>query len=218
MNQVVTQQTKAIIASRNVKMPVEYEAAVKALAACIDIDEAKHWADKADALAAWAKIYRSKDAERKARQLKLHAFRRMGQLAADLRPPTLRKNAGLKGRGMAPGSISLLKENGLSANLAAAASRLGTLPQPRFDAMVASPCPPSPTVVTKIVARGGTDAYAAVMMNAKGPGLVAMRSWMRRHNAGDLARALKVDEMVRVREVVREISDWLDEFDRCLPK
>lgn len=65
-----------------VPMPVEYEAACKALAACESIDEGKYWSDKADALAAWAKIYKSDEAAVAARRLKLMAFRRMGELAS----------------------------------------------------------------------------------------------------------------------------------------
>lgn len=68
----------------HVAMPVEYEEACKALAACATIDEGKYWSDKADALAAWAKIYKSDEAAIAARRLKLQAFRRMGEIATQM--------------------------------------------------------------------------------------------------------------------------------------
>lgn len=66
------------------RLPVQYDEAVKALAACTTIDESKHWADKAEALAAWAKVYKDDQVAIEARRLKLHAYRRMGELAQEL--------------------------------------------------------------------------------------------------------------------------------------
>lgn len=87
MQQVISaEQARKITGGRTPHVPVEYETAINALVACRSIDEAKYWSDKSDALAAWAKIYHSDKAAREAKALKLWAFRRMGQLAAELRP------------------------------------------------------------------------------------------------------------------------------------
>src|SRR5688572_2684465 len=90
------------------KLPVEYSAAITAIAVCRTIDDGKYWSDKADALAAWAKIYKDDVVAREARSLKLHAYRRIGVLAAEIRPLKFR------GRGGAVGPNSLLVENGFS--------------------------------------------------------------------------------------------------------
>src|ERR1700722_7297053 len=87
---------------RTVPMPVEYVEACKALAACVTIDEAKRWADKAEALAAWAKIYRSDEASVQAARLKLHAYRRMGKLAEEIRPL---RHIGGQGYALGPPSL-----------------------------------------------------------------------------------------------------------------
>jgi hypothetical protein len=63
-----------------------YEEACNALARCVDLDEAKYWSDKADALAAWAKIYHDTKIEDQARKLKAKARRSMALLAEALRP------------------------------------------------------------------------------------------------------------------------------------
>lgn len=67
---ITARDALAIERERPQRLPVEYEQAVAALSACCSIDEAKTWSDKADALAAWAKIYRSRDADRQARRLR----------------------------------------------------------------------------------------------------------------------------------------------------
>ena len=102
-------------ASDRPAMPVQYEEALKALEACTSLDETTVWSNAADALAAWAQIYRSDEAELKAKRLRLHAYRRMGQLARDLRPPGKMKGGGYRGcQGKLPGAISLLQEYGLT--------------------------------------------------------------------------------------------------------
>src|SRR5208282_4621524 len=80
------EEAKRITKGRTPLVPVEYETAITALTECAHLDEAKYWDNKADALAAWAKIYHSDECARKAKMLKMHAYRRMGQLAGELRP------------------------------------------------------------------------------------------------------------------------------------
>jgi NTP pyrophosphatase (non-canonical NTP hydrolase) len=65
-------------------MPVQYEEACRLLAECLTLDESKLWADRADMLAAWAKLYKSDEAAIAARRLKLKAFRKMGELAEEI--------------------------------------------------------------------------------------------------------------------------------------
>src|ERR1700690_2101621 len=87
MKQVISaEEARKITGGRLPHMPVEYETALQALQECITLEDTKYWSDKADALAVWAKIFHSDDAARKAKQLKLKAFRRMGELARELRP------------------------------------------------------------------------------------------------------------------------------------
>ena len=128
MNAVLTREVaRQITRGRTPLVPVEYETAVKSLQACIDLNDAKYWDDKADALAAWAKIYRSDETLRKAKMLKLHAFRRMGELAGELKP--LKNDKG----GRQPGAIRALTDVGLSHNSAIAARRLASVRSDQRD-------------------------------------------------------------------------------------
>src|SRR6185437_1386632 len=140
------------------QLPVEYEIACKALAACSSIDEAKTWADKSDALAAWAKIYKSDRAALEARRLKLHAYRPMGELARELRP----QRRASKGRGTLPGPRSLLLEHGLTTTQAQLVARVSNLPESEFEALVMRPIPPTPNIVFRQKI-GASDIYNVLM-------------------------------------------------------
>lgn len=208
-NTIITQkQARQITGGRIPNMPVEYEAAVKALQMCIDLDDAKYWSDKADALAAWAKIYRSRDAELKAKQLKLRAYRRMGELAAELRP-----QIHLGRHGSTKGPKSLLVENGLVDDAARQARYLAELPAPEFDALLSRSRPPSPSTVV-IGGRRGSETYKAMQQG----GLRVFVTWTRRFNAVEAGRSLRAEEAKWATDLIVEATEWLDTFEQALPK
>jgi hypothetical protein len=207
MNAVLSAaQAKQVTHGRTPLVPIEYETACKALEACCTLDESKYWSDKADALAAWAKIYQNGDALRKAKMLKLHAFRRMGALAGELKPLTNGK------RGRQPGAMQALRDSGLNHNNAIAARRLATIPQKQFDKILEQPKAPC-TVLQDLWVRN--EAYADFVRTA-----TTFRSALRRHTPAAVARGVKENDrfVVTTRELIREINDFLDELEQRLPK
>ena len=60
------------------RLPRTYEAAREALATCQDIDECKEWADKAAALASYARQSEDVELERMAARIRARAMRRAG--------------------------------------------------------------------------------------------------------------------------------------------
>jgi hypothetical protein len=203
-------QLPAVIKLRipDAKLPVEYEAACKALATVTTIDEAKFWTDKAEALAAWAKIYKSDRAAVEAKRLKLHAYRRMGELAAELRPSPVRD-------GHTKGPASLLMERyGFTRARATTARRLANMSDAEFADLSEGAAP-----LYRVLQNGAASSGAwHTLMYSSGGGLCHSRSFCRRFSASELARGLKLDEVDKARELVRELSDWLDEFEQHLPK
>lgn len=206
---------------KRMSMPVVYEEACRALVACTTIDEAKYFSDKADALAAWAKIYKSEEASVAAKRLKLYAYRRMGTLAGELRPTgwqTKKSHSWSvadnlpKVRG--PGPISLLRESGFSKGESARMRRIARLPQSVFETHVNSPKVPtvSGLATTYLDATGSWQTWL------KSPGPSQFRSFCRRHSARDLATTMRVDEAEKARLFIIEMQEWLDEFEQCLPK
>lgn len=191
------------------QLPVQYEEACKALVACTTIDEVKYYSNKADALAVWAKMFKDNTASLAAKRLKLHAYRRMGSLAGELRP-TRRLGA----RGVSKGPFSLLMENGLNADNARAARRLAKMVDDNFIKLVDLPKPPSP-LSTTLYRVNGSEAWRVFSRVA---GVGTFRAFCRRHAAKQLARGLTHDESIKAREMVIECIEWLDEFVQHLPK
>lgn len=212
MNAVITSaQARQITRGRTPLVPVEYETAVKALADCISLDETKYWDAKADALAAWAKIYRSDEALRKAKMLKLHAFRRMGQIAEEIRPSHRKAKGNGVGRlGTLPGSRSLLKENGLTVAQADAARCLSNLPVRKFEKLVNAPNPISPTTARYMRSDDGREWHA--LQRA----MCSLRSVMRRLTPAQVVAELAAEERETGRAFSVELVEWLDEFESRL--
>jgi hypothetical protein len=218
MRTAITQVSARPIIERKARVPAEYNEAVKALAACVTLDEAKYWDDKAEALKAWAKIYGDDEAGLSARRLKLHAYRRMGELAMQMRPwkPGARKGCKM-GEGAGKGVPSLLVEHGLPMHKANAASAAARMPRRKFQALVNQPKPPAPNaLLAKFSDRNVTTAWREISGVIGGNSLLGFRGWCRSRDARQLARALTQTETAKARECAREAAEWLDEFERNL--
>lgn len=216
MRHVITEkQARAITGGRTPLVPVEYEEAIKALGACLTLDEAKYWNDKADALAAWAKIYRSDEARRKAAQLKLHAYRRMGQLAEDLRPSgKTRFNDSGKILGPAPGSKSLLMEQGFNRDQAEYMRALSRLPETDFSKIATREDVPTPRRAARYLARD--DPQFRLLASAYSNILSCIRA----SKASDVAAKItsNLEQSNRWKKTSIEISEWMDELHQHLTR
>lgn len=196
-------------------VPVQYSEAVRALAACQTIDDAKLYSDKADALAAWAKIYKHDQAGIEAKRLKLHAYRRMGDLARELRPWGSGSPSG--GGGTRPGAVALLKETGLRQHQANAAVAVSKTPKKAFEAAVNSAKPPAPARLMPKLTKASTSWRLITSLNSGTP-VLRFRNFCRKHNPRDLALGLTESEATKAREIAVELIEWLDEFEHCLPR
>ena len=70
---------------RNAKLPAVYVEAQKALAACQKIDECKAWADKAAAIASYAKQAQDQTLMDTATRIKARAIRRCGEILKEMK-------------------------------------------------------------------------------------------------------------------------------------
>jgi hypothetical protein len=199
-------------------VPLEYVKAVKALKACQTIDDAKQWEGKAEALAAWAKIYKNDQAGKEARRLKLHAYRKMGQLAEQLRPTQKATSI--------PGANSLLEEHGLPQHKAMQALQLSRATEPEFDTAIKEARGICHTAY-QFRGRGrsnvgkyetNSDAYAWLCGRGSALSVFSFRSKLLSREPREVALALAPDERERARAVAIDIVNWLDELDRCIPR
>jgi hypothetical protein len=213
MNAVVSIKRRGRPPSPVPQLPVDYVDACKALERCQTLDETRHWDNKADALAAWARIYGHNEAARQARLLKLHAYRRMGQLAEEIRP-----GARVPGVGRSPGPKSLLLEKGLSPNQADAARKLSNMDARTYDAVLSRPRPPSPVTLRNQRVKGSQAWLTFCGSGTSNDNARAFRAFCRRNLPGLLAKGMKPEEASVARTIMVEIAEWIEEFQRYLPK
>lgn len=130
-----------------------YERGCALLEQCMTFDETKYWDSLSDAAIAWGRIHKSERVEQLARALKLRAFRRLGELAGQERPPTAAKprrgesTGGPTGR--PGGALKWLRQHGMDHNEAHASRMLSQMPAPQFEEMTQRPRPPLPSSVRK---------------------------------------------------------------------
>jgi hypothetical protein len=218
-------------------IPVVYEEACTALANVVTILDAKHFSDKAEALATWARIFKSEKAAIEAKRLKLQAFRKMGQLADELRPIAPTKTNEERGRnyrekikagsppssckGGAPlGAKSVLLKNGLSNSVATAALRMARATEKEFNEALENPR--SPERIRLGVGRGrrtrkvASDSLAAIL--GIGGGGLNRSLYDLRSVPLDAFDRLTPEECKAVKAKIVEAQELLDAMDERLSR
>jgi hypothetical protein len=137
----------------NAVLPERYENAKSALAKCATVDECKDWADKAAALASYAKQADDPSLYNMAVKIKARAIRRCGDLLKEIEPAKNQHDAADRARaGTLPSTRNgVARDAGLSAHQSKQALRVASVPEPEFEAAVESPEPPT---VTELAERG----------------------------------------------------------------
>jgi hypothetical protein len=122
-------------------LPATYQAAKSALAECSRIDECKDWADRASALASYAKQAQDSQLEDMARRIKHRALRRAGELLRQIEPAN-GANQNIKA-GALPNVVTRKKaasDAGLSEFQTKQVQRMANVPEPVFEQMVEQGC------------------------------------------------------------------------------
>lgn len=134
------------------RLPRTYEAAREALATCQDIDECKEWADKAAALASYAKQAEDETLLKMAARIKARATRRAGELLSQIDAATPGPKPELKvGDRLKFGRSDAAREAGMSPHQQKQAVRIAAIPEPEFERQVESPKPPT---LSQLAAQG----------------------------------------------------------------
>lgn len=142
----------ALPATVGAKLPAVYERATQALAECTRIDECKDWADKAEALASYARQSKDDSLRKMADRIQARAIRRCGELLKQIE----------SGQGARTDKLHDCGDTKLTRTQAAAAAglserqkvtalRVASVPQPEFEAAVESESPPT---VTRLAEQG----------------------------------------------------------------
>lgn len=131
-----------------VKLPVTYVEARTALAKCARVDECKNWADKATALAAYARQMKDTKLLDDARRIQDRAIRRGGELLQQVKAAKgQRTDLGHRG---AQGRNATANGAGLSPAQAKQMLRVANVPKGQFEALVEGPRPPTAKQLAEI--------------------------------------------------------------------
>jgi len=128
------------------ELPERYEIAKAALAECNRVDELDDCADKAAALASYARQADDPELLNHATRIRARAVRRMGELLLEYDGRGLAKSEG-------PPTLSreeAAKKAGISRHKALTAARVGSIPQDQFEELVESPQPPGTTQLAEV--------------------------------------------------------------------
>ena len=121
-----------------------YDAAKRAIAECESFDEVKPWADKAAALAAYARQADDPELEAHARRIRLRATKRIGEISAALETSPKAKG-GQETRLPTGGKpkTEVLRKAGISTSVANRAEKIAAIPAEDFDRAVDAAHPPT---------------------------------------------------------------------------
>ena len=130
------------------RIPQTYANAKSALYTCASIDECQEWADKAAALASYAKQAEDDELMKMAIRIRDRAIRRVGELLKQIEPAKNQHDA--IGSGGAPTSrIGVATDAGMSRDQMHTALRVANIPADDFERQVESDQPPTVTALAK---------------------------------------------------------------------
>ncbi len=135
----------------NAKLPISYVKAQEALEKCYKIDECKEWADKAAALASYAKQAEDESLYKTAMNIKGQAVRRMGELLKEIEPKHGANQNIDTGKGNnVETRKSVAEAAGLSPRQQAQALRIASIPKKQFEKALDAEKPPTLTELAKM--------------------------------------------------------------------
>lgn len=195
------------------RLPASYEQAKIALASCERIDECWEWANKAEALASYAKMADDDSLRRLADRIQARAVRRMGELLKEFdgRGGDQTKSIGTGTFGPNRGEVAA--SAGISRRQQVTAVRVANVPAEQFDAAIESDNPATVTALAEM----GTKVRAVPPEGFKRAthliGTVGRFADFCAANAPEeVAGGVLPEEAASLRAQVSTIDTWLDRF------
>jgi hypothetical protein len=205
------------------RLPASYEAAKQALATCERIDECKDWADKAAALASYARQSKDTELEKMAMRVRARAYRRCGELLQQIESAKGgdRGNQHTGGRsGNAPSRSNAAADAGLSKRQKDTALQVASIAKPTFDRLVDDAAPPT---IAELAARGTKARPVEDHLEGRDPkdfkaatgALGAVKRFAAYTRSADheaICRGLDDTERARISRHAKEGASWLAKF------
>jgi hypothetical protein len=201
-------------------LPTLYARATEALTECSRIDECINWADKAAAIASYAKQADDPTLHKLATRIQARAVRRCGELLEQFRAPGTRTD---KPSGDAPTRLQTQREvaaaAGMSKDQEVQAVRVANVPAEEFEAAIESETPPTVTAL----AERGTEKRpkppppVGVEEATKLTGLLRQLTLFgEQYHPTYVAMGLFPHERPMLLRQIASVERWLHEFQRVL--
>jgi hypothetical protein len=192
------------------RLPATYEAAQNAIAECSRIDECRGWADKAAALASYARQAKNDTLRVMAVRIQARAIRRCGELLKQIEPASGARTD----LGTVPTRGSAADAAGLSERQCKTALRLASVPAADFNRQVESPAPPT---VTQLAEQGKQPraverSQSSERFKTACAALHTFVGFCDANDAADTAGAFRADDIEMARKCVATLDEWLDRF------
>lgn len=157
----------APINAASARLPQTYENAKTALASCAQLDECQSWADKAAALASYAKQANDDELMKMATRIRDRAIRRAGELLKQIEPAKNHHDASTR-EGDYPSRKQAAETAGMSSHQAKQAIRVANVPGDDFERQVEGENPPT---ITALAEQGKRSAPRPVIdLQGRDPG------------------------------------------------
>ena len=190
------------------RLPAAYENAKVALSNCASLDECRDWANKAEALASYAKQADDDSLRIMADRIQARAVRRCGELLKqyDARGGDRSKNDAT----VSFGRHAAGREAGMSERQITTAVRVANVPEPEFNRRVESEAPPT---VTRLAEMGTRKAPEGFKQATHLIGTVRrFAEFCKTNNPTEVANGVMTSEAAELRALVGTIDGWLDRF------
>jgi hypothetical protein len=212
------------------RLPALYEGARSALAQCERVDECREWANKAEAIASYARQSHDDTLYNTAMRIKSRAIRRCGELLKEIpaepgnhvaRLPgatTATKQLGTPSAQVASPRQEAARTAGLSQRQAKQAVRVASVPSPLFERMVEAPKPatvtelaevgkrPTPKPLVDLGSRSPSDFKLATAAQGQ---LREFGAFAAKSDPAAVARGSSPRERHAMREQIAAIKPWL---------
>ena len=189
------------------RLPQTYESAKAALAECNRINECQDWADKAEALASYARQANDNALRKLADRIQARAVRRAGELLEllDGRGDHMKKDGAVLSLTRAQAA----RRAGMGERQRKTAVRVARVPVDDFEKAVESENPPT---VTKLADLGRTPRpgfmKATHLLGAVG----RFAEFCQANEPEEVAQGVMPSEVAELRSNVARIDGWLDRF------
>lgn len=213
---------------RNARLPIAYEQARKALEQCHRIDECKEWADKAEALASYARQRDDEELLNHAKKIQGRAIRRCGELLREI-PVQSGKRTDMEPREADLPRLatreSAASDAGLSEHQRKTALRVAAIPDPEFEAQITQPKAPT---LTQLAEQGtkpkpkpiddleGIDSKAHIEATKWQGEVRRMAEYCQSHDPKQVVRGFRPREFQKLMDAMAVIGPWVSLFHAAI--